>query len=124
MTAKLLQRLPTIAAVVLVVLVVAACAIRLRDDENQAPADVPSDRASDPLVTKLGACRTVTYDQKDALTDCRKVWAEKRRQFLGRAASSTPSDHGASQQGSSLFVAKDQSRVPPDFPSIPQSEKE
>ena len=35
MNAKKLERLPTVAAVVLVVLVVAACAIRLRDDEGQ-----------------------------------------------------------------------------------------
>ena len=38
MNTKTLERLPTVAAVVLVVLVVAACAIRLRGDEGPNPA--------------------------------------------------------------------------------------
>ena len=117
-------RLPTMAAMMLVVLIVAACAIRLRDDENQTASATSSDQASDPLVAKLAECRSVTYEQKDALTECRKAWAEKRRRFLGQKAPSA-SDTGAAQAGSSLFVRpKDESCLPSGFPPIQQTGKE
>ena len=79
---------------------------------------------ADPLAAKLAECRSVTYEQKDALTECRKAWAEKRRQFLGQGARPL-SDSRMPQTGSSLFVVpKDESRVPSGFPSIQQNEKE
>jgi conjugative transfer region protein TrbK len=119
-----LDRLPIGAAVLLVVFIVAACAIRLRDDENQSPSASSAVEAADPLATKLAECRSVTYEQKDALSECRKAWAEKRRQFLGKPPSSS-SDKGAAQGGSSLFVPpKDEDRLPSGYPSIPQSGKE
>ena len=124
MNMKTLERLPTLAAVVLVVLVVAACAVRLRGDEGQTNTPASDDVTSDPLATKLAECRSVTYEQKDALSECRKAWAEKRRQFLGQKAPS-PSDGGPPQAGSPLFVApKDESRLPSGYPSIQQSGKE
>jgi len=104
-----LERLPTLAAVVLVLLIVAACTIRLRGDEEQTDSSASADRVSDPLATKLAECRPVTYEQKDALSECRKVWAEKRRQFLREKAPSASSDIGTPQAGSSLFVSKDES---------------
>ena len=123
MDTKTLERIPALAAVVLVVLVVAACAIRLRSDEGQT--DTPSaDVTSNPLTTKLAECRSVAYEQKDALSECRKAWAEKRRQFLGQKAPA-PSDSGAPQAGASLFVApKDESRLPSGYPPIQQTGKE
>ena len=125
MNAKTLERLPTVAAVVLVVLLVAACAIRLRGGEDQTNSSAAADRASDPLARKLAECRSVTYEQKDALSECRKAWAEKRGQFLGQKAPSASSDKETPQEGSSLFVPpKDESRLSPSFPSIPQSAKE
>ena len=125
MNTKTLERLPTVAAVMLVVLVVAACAIRLRGDEDQINSSASAERASDPLATKLAECRSVTYEQKDALSECRKAWAEKRRQFLGQKAPSASSDKGASREGSSLFVPpKDESRLSPGYPPIQQSGKE
>jgi conjugative transfer region protein TrbK len=122
MNAKKLKRLPTVAAGVIIVLVVAACAIRLRDDEGQTlPA---ASAASDELTAKLAECRSVTYEQKDALSECRKAWAEKRRQFLGQKAPAL-SDRASPQAGSSLFVApKDESRLPSGYPPIQQSGKE
>jgi conjugative transfer region protein TrbK len=124
MNMKKLERLPTLAAVVLVVLVVAACAVRLRGDEGQINTPVSDDVTSDPLATRLAECRSVTYEQKDALSECRKAWAEKRRQFLGQKAPA-PSDGGPPQAGSPLFVApKDESRLPSGYPSIQQSGKE
>ena len=126
MNAKKLERLPTLAAMMLVVLVVAACAIRLRDDEGQTPSAASADRASDALTAKLAECRSVTYEQKDALTECRKAWAEKRRQFLRQdKAPSASSDNEAAKEGSSLFVLpKDGSRQSLGYPPIQQSGKE
>src|SRR5262249_45947615 len=103
MNTKTLDRIPALAAVALV-LVLAACAIRLRGDEGQTSATASTDVTSDPLATKLAERRSVTYEQKDALSECRKAWAEKRRQFLGQKDPG-PSGSGSPQPGSSLFIA-------------------
>ena len=118
------NRIPYVAALTLVALVAAACTIPLRGDEEQAKMLKPDSTSPDPLAAKLAECRSVTYEQKDALTECRKAWAEKRRQFLGQDAR-PPSDSRTPQAGSSLFVApKDESRLPSGFPSIQQNGKE
>ena len=126
MKQKTLDRLPMMAAVALVVLIVAACAFRLRDDENQNTS-ATSFQASDPLATKLAECRSVTYEQKDALSECRKAWAEKRRQFVGQTPPMPPG--GTTSQGEPpLFVPPEDASVPrlglPGHLSIPQSGKE
>ena len=124
MNTKTLERIPGFAALTLVVLVVAACAIQLRDDEGQKNTSTSSERTPDPLATKLAECRSVTSEQKDALSECRKAWAERHRQFLGPKAPA-PSDTGAAKAGSSLFVApKDESRLPSGYPAIQQTGKE
>jgi conjugative transfer region protein TrbK len=124
MNTKTIERLPTLAAVALVVLVLAACAIRLRGDEGQPSMPESTDVKSDPFAMKLAECRFVTSEQKVALSECRKAWAEKRRQFLGQKAPAA-SDTGAAQAGSSLFGApKDESRLPSSDPSIQQTGKE
>ena len=124
MNTKTLDRLPSVVATVLMVLVVAACAIQLRGDEDQPKSTASADQASDPKAAKLAECRSVTYEQKDALTECRKAWAEKRRQFLGQKAPA-PSESATPQPSSSLFVVpKDESRLPSGYPQIQQSGKE
>jgi conjugative transfer region protein TrbK len=123
MNTKTIEQLPTLAAAMLVVLVVAACAIRLRGDEAQTNAPASADVTSDPLATKLAECRSVTYEQKDALSECRKAWAEKRRQFLGQKAPA-PSDTGAAQAGSFFVAPKDESRLPSGYPPIQQTGRE
>lgn len=124
MNMKTPERLTSLAALVLVVLLVAACAIRLRGDEGQTNTSASDGVTPDPLATKLAECRSVTYEQKDALSDCQKAWAEKRRQFLGQKAPA-PSDGASRQGGSSLFVApKDESRLPSGHPPIQQTGKE
>ena len=124
MTTKNFERLPTMAAVVLAVLAVAACAIPLRSDEGQTNTPASAAATSDPLATKLAECRSVTYEQKDALSECRKAWAVRRRQFLEPRAPAT-SEGGPPQAGSSLFVApKDESRRPSGYPPIQQTGKE
>ena len=118
------NRIPYVAALMLVALVAAACTIPLRGGEEQGKMLEPGSTSSDPLAAKLAECRSVTYEQKDALAECRKAWAEKRRQFLGQGAR-PPSDSRTPQAGSSLFVApKDESRAPSGFPSIQQNGKE
>lgn len=124
MITKKLERLPYASALLLVVLVLAACAIRLRGDEPQTNSSASADAVSDPLVTKLRECRSVTYEQKDALSECRKAWAEKRRQFLRKETPSS-SDNGSPREAPSLFVPpKDGSRLSPGYPSMQQSGKE
>jgi conjugative transfer region protein TrbK len=123
MNPKTLERLPRLAAVLLVVVTVAACAIRLRGEEP-TDATTSTEMTSDPLAAKLRECRAVTYEQKGSLSECRKAWAAQRRQFLGQKAPA-PSDSGPPQAGSSLFVApKDESRSPSANPPIQQTGKE
>jgi conjugative transfer region protein TrbK len=125
MDMKKLERLPTVAAIALSVLAVAACAFPLRGDQDQTNSSASADRTSDPLAAKLAECRSVTYEQKNALVECRKAWAEQRRQFLGRKASSASPDDRPPEEGSSLFVPpKDQSRLSPGYPLIQQPGKE
>ena len=120
-----IDRLPTMAAMMLVVLIVAACAIRLRDDENQTASATSFDRGSDPLAAKLAECRSVTSGQKEALSECRKAWAEKRRQFL-KQTSPTSSESATSHGTSPLFIPSEHDRGPGLEPhdSVPQSGKE
>jgi conjugative transfer region protein TrbK len=124
MNMKALQRLIFVAAMMLVILVVAACAIRLRGNEDQIKSSASADQAADPLATKLAECRSVTYEQADALSECRNAWAENRRQFLGQKPSASPK-MGNPQEGSSLSVPpKDESRLPHGYPLIQQPGKE
>lgn len=125
MTKSKLDQIPMMAAVAVVVMIIAACAIRLRGDDSQSgsPTSVTQDSAS--LAAKLAQCRTVTYEQEDALLECRKVWAEKRRQFLGRenAPSAFP-DSGAPQGGSLFLPPKDEQRLPSGYPAAPTPRSE
>jgi conjugative transfer region protein TrbK len=124
MNTKSVERIPALAALALVALVVTACAIQLRGDEEQTKMLEPGSTTPDPLAAKLAECRSVTYEQKAALSECRKAWAEKRRQFLGQKPA-TPSDSAIPRAGSSLFVPpKDESRSPSGSHSIQQNEKE
>ena len=119
------NRIPYVAALTLVAFVAAACTIPLRGDEEQAKILELTNTSPDPLAAKLAECRSVTYEQKDALTECRKAWAEKRHQFLGQKAPSASSDNETAREGSSLSVPpKDESRLPPGYPPIQQSGKE
>lgn len=118
------ERLPVAAAAGLAVLLVAACAIRLRTDESATQSSVSQASKPDVTAAKLEQCRTVTYEQKDALLECQKIWAEQRNQFLGGSRAIDGSD---SRTGAAPFPSpvprKDESRLPSGFSSIPsQSE--
>jgi conjugative transfer region protein TrbK len=114
------NRFPYIMALALVGLAVAACTIPLRGGDEQARILEPNSIPPDPLAAKLAECHSVTYEQKDALAECRKAWAEKRHQFLGQKA---PASSGS--EGSTLFVApKDESGLPSGYSPIQQPAKE
>ena len=124
MKTKMVQRTPTFSAVVLVLLVVAACAIRLHGGGEQTNKPVSANLTFVPLLPKLTECRSVTNEENDALPECLKASNENHRQFHGQKAPAT-SDTRAAQAGSSLFVApKDESRLPSDSPPIQPTDKE
>ena len=117
-----------VAGVAMMVLVVAACAIKLRGDEEQDSSASPGSQEADPLAAELARCRRVTPEQTDALEACRRIWAEQRRQFLGQSKPPTPStrpNDGAPNIGvPALGPRKDKSRLPQGWPSISPSESE
>ena len=116
-----LERLPRVAAVFIAVLVVAACAIRLRDDESHTEPRRSLTPKSDSTAAKLKQCRTVSSDERDALLECKKIWAETRRQFFGQNGSSTHPE--ANARPSSPVPPKDESRLTSGYPFLPaQSE--
>jgi conjugative transfer region protein TrbK len=120
-----LDRLSMVAGVAVMVLVLAACAIKLRGDEDQFSAS-PSIQDADPLAAALVRCRTVTPEQKEGLAECRRIWAEQRRQFLGQskapAPTAHPNDNAPNGQPPASSPRKDKSRLPQGWPSISPSE--
>jgi conjugative transfer region protein TrbK len=116
-----LERLTTLAAILIAVLVVAACAIRLRGDESETQSPALLAPKSDPMAAKLEQCRTVSSAQREAFLECQKIWAEKRRQFFGQNGSSTPQE--TRERSPFPVPPKDESRLRSGYPSIPaQSE--
>jgi len=116
---KLFRRFPLIAAIGLVVLSVAACAVQLRPEQDSQPSPVTSEEGH-PLAPKLESCLAVTPDQTATFEYCRRVWAENRRQFFGPQIKSTSSkapDH-TSERLPSEPAPKDQSRLPQGYPPI------
>jgi len=79
-------------------LVVAACTIQLPGDSDGPSAGSPPSRAPNPLRTELEHCRKVTAEQVAELQECRLIWAENRRRFLG---SKTPAGSSVEAQPSS-----------------------
>jgi len=122
-----LDRLSIVTGVAVMVLVVAACVIKLRDDEERTSPASPASEGSDPLAAEFARCRTVTPEQKDALAECRRIWSEQRRQFLGQKKTPTtahPNDGAPNMQSSPAGPRKDESRLPQGWPSIFPSESE
>ncbi|MGL9623185.1 putative entry exclusion protein TrbK-alt [Bradyrhizobium sp. U531] len=117
------ERLPIAVAVGLTVLVVAACAIRLRGDDSANQSSASLAAKPDPAAAKLEQCRTVTYEQRETLFECQRIWAERRSQFLGKSGSVDGDSGVGAAPFSSPVPRKDESRLPSGSPSIPsQSE--
>jgi conjugative transfer region protein TrbK len=117
-----------VAGVAVMVLFVAACAIKLRDDEEQASSASSVSSDADPLAAELARCRRVTPVQTDALEACRRIWAEQRRQFLGQTKTPSPTAHpndiAPNNQPPASAPREEKSRLPRGWPSIPPSESE
>jgi len=100
------------------VLVVAACTIQLRGDSDGPPAGSSASRATNPLGAKLEHCRKVTSEQVAELQECRLIWAENRRRFLG--SKKTPAVSSVDAQPSSptpsLAQPKNLDRLPQGWP--------
>jgi conjugative transfer region protein TrbK len=113
-------------AAVLPLLVVAACTIQLRGDSDRPPAGSSASPATNPLGAKLEHCRKVTSEQVAELQECRLIWAENRRRFLG--AKKTPSVTSADAQSSSptpaLAQPKNPGRLPQGWPPVATQERE
>ncbi|MCP3387748.1 putative entry exclusion protein TrbK-alt [Bradyrhizobium sp. CCGB12] len=104
----------------LLAVAVSACAIQLRGGPDQTGASASATQEAVPLASKLAQCRTVTYEQKVELLECRKVWAEKRRQFLSqREGSAGQVIDGTSANSPIPSSPKDESRLPSGNPSVP-----
>lgn len=90
----------------------AACTIHLRDDDNQPQPASSVVRQPDPVAAELERCRSISYEQNDRLAECRKIWAEQRRHFLGQSSDtrSNPALPDPDTKPSASF--KDQSRLP------------
>ena len=86
------------AAVTVPILVIAACTVQLRGDDDGAPAGSSASRTANPLGAKLERCRKVTSEQVAELRECRLIWTENRRRFLG---SKTPAGSSVDAQPSS-----------------------
>jgi conjugative transfer region protein TrbK len=110
----------SLGATICAVVLAAACTIHLRGDDNQPQSASSVVREPDPVAAELEQCRSISYEQKDRLSECRKVWAEQRRHFL-RQNNDTPRnparpDPDATPSASS----RDQSRLPSGLFPAPQ----
>ena len=97
-------------AAVVSVLVVAACTIQLRGDSDGPPARSSVSRATNPVGAELERCRKVTSEQVAELRECRLIWAENRRRFLG--SKKTPAASSVDAQPGSPTSALAQSKNP------------
>lgn len=68
----------------ILLLTIGACAVQLRPTEETNPLSSAASQEPDPVAAKLTQCRTVTADQTAAFDECRRIWMENRRRFLGQ----------------------------------------
>ena len=107
------------------VLVITACTIQLRGDSDGRAAGLSASRATNPLGAELERCRKVTSEQVAELRECRLIWAENRRRFLG---SKTPAVSSVDAQPGSptppLAQPKNPGRLPQGWPPVATPERE
>lgn len=106
-------------------LVMAACAIQLRGDGDEASSDPAGPQTTGTLAPSLTRCGTVTPEQTATYDYCRRIWAENRRRVFGRKGSATaPAGSDALSGQPSELPPKDQSRMPQGYPSVALPESE
>jgi conjugative transfer region protein TrbK len=109
------------------VLAVAACTIQLRGDSDGRPAGSSASRATNPVGGELERCRKVTSEQVAELQECRLIWAENRRRFLGSKKTPAVSSVDAQPSSSptpSLAQPKNPDRLPQGWPPVVTPERE
>jgi conjugative transfer region protein TrbK len=106
------------AAAAVPVMVVAACTIQLRGDSGSLPAGSSASRVTNPLGAELERCRKVTFEQVVEIQECRLIWAENRRRFLGskKAPAVSSVDAQSSSPTPSLAQPKNLDRLPQGWP--------
>ena len=77
------RRFARIAALGFIILIAAWAVINSRRGEDSGTIVPLGLEEVDALVSELARCRTVTLDETASLENCRRVWAEGRRQFFG-----------------------------------------
>jgi conjugative transfer region protein TrbK len=100
------------------VLVITACTIQLRGDSDGRRAGSSASRATNPVGAELERCRKVTAEQVAELRECRLIWAENRRRFLGSKKTSAASSVDAQPDSPtpSLAQPKNLDRLPQGWP--------
>jgi conjugative transfer region protein TrbK len=104
----------TASAAVVSAFVVAACAIQLRGDDDSAVVASSLTQLRDPVTAELARCQTITLEQVTDIQECRRVWAENRRRFLGKrkAPAASSVDVQPSSSAPSSAQPKDPGRLP------------
>jgi conjugative transfer region protein TrbK len=110
----------SVGVTIFVVVLAAACTIHLRDDDYQPQPASSVVREGDPQAAELERCRSISYEQKDRLTECRKVWAEQRRHFLRHGSDTPPNPARPDLDATPPASFKDQSRMPAGLFPAPQ----
>jgi conjugative transfer region protein TrbK len=107
-------------------LVVAACTIQLRGDSDGQLTRPSASRVTNSLSAELERCRKLTSEQVAELQDCRLIWAENRRRFLGskKTAGVTSADDQLGRQTTSLAQPKRPDRLPQGWPPVAAPERE
>jgi conjugative transfer region protein TrbK len=113
-------------AAIVSVLSAAACTIQLRGDSDGPPAGPSASRVASPLGGELERCRKVTSEQVAEFQECRLIWAENRRRFLGSKKTPAASAVAAepSTPTSSLAQPKHPDRLPQGWPPVATPERE
>jgi conjugative transfer region protein TrbK len=102
----------SLGATIFAVVLAAACTIHLRGDDNPPQPASSVVREPDPVAAELERCRSISYEEKHRLAECRQVWAEKRRQFLGRDGDTPRNPARPDPDATPSASFKDQSRLP------------
>jgi hypothetical protein len=112
-----------VAVGLVVLLVIVACTIRLRDDACETGSPAPIDRDFDLPAPRLGPSHTATQEENDALLRCGEGRTAPRSPSLGeRTARSTLSDRDGCQAPALDVSLSDDSRPTPNSFAIPAPE--
>lgn len=98
------------------VLVVAACTIQLRgEEESRLPSK--AEQTAGAMSSDLARCRSVTSEDTAGYQGCKRVWDENRRRFFGKKDGPAVLGHDDSAAGL-VPAPKDQSRMPQGYPAL------